>query len=54
MIVVLFSETTALPILMTPGLAAGLFLITVAMCAVSAVSAIMKVTRMDPAMVFGK
>jgi putative ABC transport system permease protein len=54
MIVVAFSETTALPILMTPGLAAALFLVTIGMCAVSAVSAIMKVTRMDPAMVFNR
>jgi putative ABC transport system permease protein len=54
MTVVAFSEATALPILMTPELAAALFLITVGMCAVSAVSAIMKVTRMDPAMVFNR
>ncbi|HXF53449.1 MAG TPA: ABC transporter permease [Hyphomicrobiaceae bacterium] len=52
--VVAFSEATALPILMTPELAAALFLITVGMCAISAVSAIIKVTRMDPAMVFNK
>ena len=54
MVVVAFSETTALPILMTPELAVALFVITVGMCAVSAVSAIMKVTRMDPAMVFNR
>jgi putative ABC transport system permease protein len=54
MVVVAFSETTALPILMTPGLAVALFLITIGMCAVSALSAIMKVTRMDPAMVFNR
>jgi putative ABC transport system permease protein len=49
--VVAFSERTALPIVMPPGLAAALFLLTLFMCAISAVSAIMKVTRIDPAMV---
>jgi putative ABC transport system permease protein len=52
--VVVFSTHTALPILMTPGLAAGLFLLTLFMCAISAVSAIVKVTRIDPAMVFSR
>ncbi|MEZ5851346.1 MAG: ABC transporter permease [Hyphomicrobiaceae bacterium] len=52
MIVVQFSEQTALPILMTPGLAAGLLVLTFFMCAISALAAIMKVTRIDPAMVF--
>jgi putative ABC transport system permease protein len=54
MIVVHFSEQTALPILMTPELAIGLFLLTLAMCAISAVSAIVKVTKLDPAMVFAR
>ncbi len=54
MVVVAFSEQTALPILMTPGLAIGLFILTVAMCAISAFAAIMKVTRIDPAMVFAR
>lgn len=54
MIVVHFSEQTALPILMTPELAIGLFLLTLAMCAISAVSAIVKVTKLDPAMVFSR
>lgn len=54
MIVTLFSEQTALPIIMTPGLAAFLFGITLFMCAVSAVSAIVKVTKLDPAMVFSR
>jgi len=52
LVVVHFSEQTALPIVMTPGLAAGLLALTFFMCAISAVSAIMKVTRIDPAMVF--
>lgn len=54
MIVVHFSEQTALPILMTPELAVGLFVLTLAMCAISAVSAIVKVTKLDPAMVFSR
>ena len=52
--IVAFSEQTALPIIMTPGLALFLFLITLGMCAVSAVSAIVKVTKIDPAMVFNR
>ncbi len=54
MIVVHFGERTALPILMTPELAIGLFLLTLGMCAISAVSAIVKVTKLDPAMVFAR
>jgi putative ABC transport system permease protein len=54
MLVVVFSEQTALPILMTPGLAAFLFLVTLGMCAISAMSAIVKVTKIDPAMVFSR
>ena len=34
------------------GLTVALFLLTVVMCVVSAIAAIMKVTRIDPAMVF--
>lgn len=52
--ITILSERTALPILMTPGLAAVLLALTLAMCAVSAVSAIGKVMRIDPAMVFSK
>ncbi len=40
---------TALPILMTPLLTAGLFGLTVLMCVVSALAAIVQVMRMDPA-----
>ncbi|MCL4764891.1 MAG: ABC transporter permease [Hyphomicrobiaceae bacterium] len=52
--VVVLSTHTALPIIMTPGLAVSLFLLTLFMCAISAVSAIMKVTKIDPAMVFSR
>ncbi len=52
--VVVLSTHTALPIIMTPGLAVALFMLTLFMCAISAVSAIMKVTKIDPAMVFSR
>jgi putative ABC transport system permease protein len=54
MIIVYLSESTALPIVMTPALAALLLGLTVAMCAISAISAIGKVMRIDPAMVFNR
>jgi putative ABC transport system permease protein len=43
---------TALPIMMTPGLTLGLFVLAVVMCVLSAIGAIAKVMRIDPAMVF--
>jgi putative ABC transport system permease protein len=52
LVIVALSVHTALPIVMTPALAASLFMLTLFMCTISAVSAIMKVTRIDPAMVF--
>ena len=48
------SKNSALPIIMTPGLAVGLLVLTIFMCAISALAAIMKVTRIDPAMVFAR
>ncbi|MGO9543181.1 MAG: ABC transporter permease [Rhodomicrobium sp.] len=54
LIIAAFSGETALPIVFTPGLAAFLFAVTVAMCVISAVSSILKVTRIDPAMVFSR
>jgi len=51
-IVVYMTASSALPIVITPALTAALFALTVVMCIVSAVTAIMKVTRIDPAMVF--
>ena len=44
----------ALPIMMTPALTFGLFVLTVAMCAIAAVSAIRVVTRIDPVLVFAQ
>jgi putative ABC transport system permease protein len=52
LVIVALSAYTALPIVMTPALAAALLILTLFMCAISAVSAIMKVMRIDPAMVF--
>ncbi len=52
--VVAVSIDTSFPIIMTPLLALGLFALTVSMCAISAISAIMKVTKIDPAMVFNR
>src|SRR5499433_56639 len=50
--IVRMTAESALPILVTPALTIGLFLLTILMCVVSAIAAIMKVTRIDPAMVF--
>jgi putative ABC transport system permease protein len=52
--ILFFSRNTALPLVMTPGLAFWLFTLTVGMCAISALSAIVKVTKIDPATVFNK
>jgi putative ABC transport system permease protein len=52
LILVYAAQGSALPIMMTPGLAAGLLALTVFMCAISAISAIFKVTKIDPATVF--
>ena len=52
--VVFASRDTPLPLVMTPWLAVVLFAVTLFMCAISALSAIMKVTKIDPAMVFNR
>ena len=52
--IVLLSTDSKLPIVMTPGLATGLLALTLFMCAISAFSAIIKVTRIDPAVVFSR
>jgi putative ABC transport system permease protein len=43
---------SALPIIMTPELTLSIFVLTVVMCILSAIAAIVKVMRIDPAMVF--
>jgi putative ABC transport system permease protein len=48
------THNTALPMAMTWWLAAALFAVTVGMCAISALAAINKVTKIDPVMVFNK
>jgi putative ABC transport system permease protein len=50
--IVELTAETALPIVMTPGLTLGLFLLTVLMCVASSISAIVQVMRIDPARVF--
>jgi putative ABC transport system permease protein len=52
--VLIMSRSSPLPLVMTPGLAAALFALTLSMCAISAVSAIVKVTKIDPATVFNR
>ncbi len=52
--VLVASKNTALPMVMTPALAFWLFTLTVGMCAISALSAIVKVTKIDPATVFNR
>jgi len=51
-IVVIATADTALPVVITPLMTAALLVLTVLMCVISAIAAIMKVTRIDPAMVF--
>jgi putative ABC transport system permease protein len=51
-VIVRLTETTALPIVITPALFLGLFLLTIVMCIGSSLAAIAQVTRIDPAMVF--
>jgi len=48
------STDTALPIALPPMLMLSLFALTLTMCAVSAISAILVVTRIDPVMVFAR
>ena len=50
--IVQLTAATALPIIITPELLVGLFLLTVVMCIGSAIAAIIQVTRIDPAIVF--
>jgi putative ABC transport system permease protein len=52
LIIVKSTAETALPIVMTPELTLGLFLLTVLMCVTSAVAAIVQVLRIDPAAAF--
>ena len=51
-IVVLATADTALPVVITPWMTAILLVLTVLMCVLSAIAAIVKVMRIDPAVVF--
>ncbi len=53
-VVVLITAKTALPIVITPALVGGLFALTVVMCVGSAVTAIIRVVRIDPVMVMSR
>ena len=48
------AQDTKLTVVMTPELAASLFAITIGMCVFAAISAIVKVVRIDPAVVFSR
>jgi putative ABC transport system permease protein len=52
LVIVKAAADTALPIVMTPELTLGLLLLTVVMCVGSAISAIVQVMRIDPAVAF--
>jgi putative ABC transport system permease protein len=52
--VVRVTSDSALPVLMTPALTVILFSLTIVMCVISALSSMLKVMRMDPAMVFSR
>jgi putative ABC transport system permease protein len=51
-IIVQRTAETALPIILSPGLTGVLFTLTVVMCVLSAIAAIVQVMRIEPAMVF--
>ena len=54
LLIVEVTANAVLPVTMTPKLTLGLLVLTVGMCALSAISAIVKVTRIDPAVVFNR
>jgi len=53
-VIVIYFLRDSLPIAMTFNLVWGLFVLTIGMCVVAAVSAIFKVVRIDPAVVFSR
>ncbi len=48
------AKDTKLTVMMTPELAVSLFAVTIGMCIFAAISAIVKVVRIDPAVVFSR
>jgi putative ABC transport system permease protein len=53
-VVVAATHATAMSIVVTPWLAAALFVATIVMCTVAALAAILKVNKIDPATVFAR
>ncbi|PWT87642.1 MAG: multidrug ABC transporter substrate-binding protein [Proteobacteria bacterium] len=53
-VVVAATAETTLPIVMTSGMSALLLMLTVIMCVISAIAAIVQVTRIDPVMAFSR
>ncbi len=54
LLVVQLTSESALPVVITPRLTGVLFLLTLVMCVIAALASIVKVLRMDPAMVFSR
>ena len=54
LLILYLTRNSSLPLVMTPALAVWLFSLTLFMCAISALSAIVKVTKIDPATVFAR
>lgn len=54
LLVIYLTQNSTLLIVLTPGLAGMLLALTLGMCTIAAVSAIFKVTRIDPASVFSR
>lgn len=53
-LVVFATQATAMSVVVTPWMAVGLFFVTLVMCAVAALAAILKVNKIDPATVFAR
>jgi putative ABC transport system permease protein len=54
LLVVRATADSALPVLMTPGMSAAIFLLAVVMCIVSAISSIVQVMKIDPVVAFAR
>ncbi len=53
-LVVVATQATAMSVVVTPWMAIALFFVTLVMCAVAALAAILKVNKIDPATVFAR
>lgn len=54
LLLVWLATDTSFTLVITPGLAAALFVVTILMCTLAAIAAIFKVTRIDPSGVFSR